>query len=464
MIPANKQILIQRWPALAAKLASYPATLRVFWAEDQSGYPQLRSHCAPDRPFITGSDILRIIRGKSLEDIQEVFLLGIGNGFALDAFLRKAPQDCRIFQFLINPEHLLLLLRERDVNAQLADPRLELIDASCDQGKALSEALQDKRPHKREIFYDASSIANPPPDLAALCEILRRRHALAESQRISAPLLAENIRRNRQRIEASPDLSILAGALRERAVVIVAAGPSLDRNIDALTEASGYLPIICVDTAYRRLHQAGISPDAIAISDPNKISLRHFEALPLESPLIFLASASWHVIAQHRGPLWPLFAANDPRSGPLAAELGRSEVDVCGTVTYFAAEAAMMLGASTLIFAGLDLALSGGKSHCSASRSSPPGKGGIWVDATDGSQVECTADLNRFRLAFEERAAALPRHRFIDATEGGARIAGFEISTLSDAIDSYKGDRWQNIFYPGADTSAAQKRGDDLAY
>lgn len=51
-------------------------------------------------------------------------------------------------------------------------------------------------------------------------------------------------------------------------VIIVSAGPSLDKNVKELRKAQGKAFIIVVDAALRTVLQAGVQPDIVCTIDP----------------------------------------------------------------------------------------------------------------------------------------------------------------------------------------------------
>ena len=78
--------------------------------------------------------------------------------------------------------------------------------------------------------------------------------------------------------------------------IVVAAGPSLNKNIDELKRAKGKAFIIAVDTAIKPLLKKGIIPDMFAIVDGKKpIELVQNEEVK-KIPLLTSISASHDVL------------------------------------------------------------------------------------------------------------------------------------------------------------------------
>ena len=88
---------------------------------------------------------------------------------------------------------------------------------------------------------------------------------------------------------------------RDMPAIVVAAGPSLNKNIDELKRAKGKAFIIAVDTAIKPLLKKGIIPDMFAIVDGKKpIELVQNEEVK-KIPLLTSISASHDVLEYHTG-------------------------------------------------------------------------------------------------------------------------------------------------------------------
>lgn len=269
------------------------------------------------------------------------------------------------------------------------------------------------------------------PRVVAATERVRHEHRLAP---LVAPILRENYRRNLAAASAATGLSSLRGALAGLPAILVAAGPSLDEAAPALCGLEARAPILCVDTALRRLAQVGVQPELALTIDPHRASVRHVEGLAFTAPLGFLPSAFPEVLARHRGPRLVAFPRGDRLGEALDACSGKGLVGVGGTVAYFALEVALQLGCEPVILVGLDLALRGVQHHCTGAVAYAAPRARLWVPGQAGGEVETTAALDRFRHALELRIAELPGRTFVNTSPSGARIAGTLSCPLSGAL------------------------------
>ena len=116
-------------------------------------------------------------------------------------------------------------------------------------------------------------------------------------------LCTENVVNNLHFIKDSNYMPELAGILPKNVpAIIVAAGPSLDKNIDQLKKAEGKSFIIATDTAVKFLIAHDINYDAIITIDPRK-SLKHLK--------------------DERCFKYPIFTLLDARNGILEMNVGR---------------------------------------------------------------------------------------------------------------------------------------------
>lgn len=157
----------------------------------------------------------------------------------------------------------------------------------------------------------------------------------------------------------------------EKTAAIIAAGPSLEKNISKLKEEREKFYIIATDTAFKILLRHEVSPDAVFSVDGQFVSINHFlqktEYAPLfifeltanhnavkkisekENNVLFTVSAHpLEQLAKSRSP--ESFFQNDSSSG---------------TVTIAAIDFALKTGFSKILVFGADFAYSNGKTYAS---------------------------------------------------------------------------------------------------
>lgn len=225
----------------------------------------------------------------------------------------------------------------------------------------------------------------------------------------------------------------------KRAAIVVAAGPSLDKNVKELQRAKNRACIIAVDTALKTLLKAGVVPDLALLVDPAKDpSLFDREEL-LTIPLCTSVFANSVIMKRHTGRKF--FATTDTE---FTEELARRydkkmyTMHSGGSVANNAFSVAGMMGFKTIILVGQDLAYPNGRVHSAEAYENEAeielSDRYFQVEDIYGGKVYTEANMDAYRRWFEEQIDFNPDYRIIDATEGGAKIRGAEIMPLSDAI------------------------------
>lgn len=296
-------------------------------------------------------------------------------------------------------------------------------------------------------------------------DLLRRALANArDNARIQIErgvIMQSNIIRNLPAIARSMTLDAVARRFVDVPAAIVGAGPSLNRTIDALREASPGVLIVASDTALRPLLRRGIQPHIVASCDPLQLNCRHFLDIPSlgEAILAYLPETNAGILEQFtEHPR--LLCLHDLQSKLLQRAAGALGVHKTFrrrmNVGYCAFILAQEMGCSPIILTGMDLAVSpGGLSHADGTANASvvavaeDGKLArlqgavetgdmpmVSVEAYGGGQTLTFAYFYQILLALEQSIASMPG-RVIDATEGGAKKHGAEQMTLRDALRRY---------------------------
>ena len=225
--------------------------------------------------------------------------------------------------------------------------------------------------------------------------------------------------------------------------IVVAAGPSLNKNIYELKKAKGKAFIVAVDTAIKPLLKAGIVPDMFFIVDALKpIKLVEIDGAE-KIPLVTSLNAAPEVLDYHKGKKF--FYDDYYRFAEkimMRSGLRWGGVASGGSVATNAFSLLYKIGLKTIILVGQDLALTGNKSHADGTFEDTMPQLDVsncqWVDGNYEKKVPTRTDLYTFLNWYVETIRECKEHekelRVINATEGGAKIEGTEVMTLKDAI------------------------------
>lgn len=231
---------------------------------------------------------------------------------------------------------------------------------------------------------------------------------------------------------------------RDIPAIIVAAGPSLNKNIKELKRAKGKAFIIAVDTAIKPLASEKIIPDMFAIVDGRKpLELINTEDAK-KIPLLTSISAANSVLSFHTGKKF-FYNEGYVYINSMFYRNGESfETVACGgSVATSAFALAFMIGIDTIILVGQDLALTGNKTHADGTfqekMETIDTSHSIMVPGNIEKEVPTRGDFKMYLEWYNQYIKDCKEYRkqfkVINATEGGAKIDGTEVMTLKDAID-----------------------------
>lgn len=204
--------------------------------------------------------------------------------------------------------------------------------------------------------------------------------------------------------------------------IIVAAGPSLDDNLDFLKENQGKKTVIAVGTVFRKLLECGIMPDMVAVLDPQERTYRQIEGLEEEKvPMLVAVTAYWKFAANYQGDkyLIPLMGVHEEKEKEEPWAIG-------GTVTHLAIEAAVRFGAEKIYLVGVDLAYPNGLSHAEGTldRAVKSTEDMLAVKGVGASTVYADSMFITYRKWIEDRIALTPQIAYYNMSRVGAKIAG----------------------------------------
>ncbi len=238
------------------------------------------------------------------------------------------------------------------------------------------------------------------------------------------------------------------GMRKDRPALIVAAGPSLNKQMPLLVQNQDLFTIIAVDKVWPILKTHGIVPDAILALDP--------ESLP-SWPRNEIAEGTAFCVDIGCGSklLWSndqnhLLTCANMAVYQILKELGVkvSLLSTGGSVATSAFALAERLEANPIVFIGQDLALTGGQDHAvgymnpyDADLLTARVEAGFDVEGYYGGRLRTERQLLTYKTWFESRIKALPEKLIINATEGGARIEGalqLPFATVCQEIRSAK--------------------------
>lgn len=406
---------------------------------------------ATDDPEIETSQFLNMVPESSA---GVVLLLGMGLGYTLRAVLRERSEIRYLVLFERDPGIFRRALQALDLSSTLPDSRLILCFSP--DAEEISEALA---PAARVLQLESIHTLNHLPCFAADPEGYQKLADMvftcANSFNVGGQTklhFGASFTANRFKQLASIHHDHLLESLRDVfpdvPAIIVAGGPSLDKNIHRLRSAKGKAVIIAVDTVLPALLAHGVTPDFVTSIDPQDITYEKIGSAAPDVRDISLVCMPWVApkvpkMFPTTGVFWA-FTANHIESWMNRLLGGDILTGGAGTVAHLNMTTALMLGCSPVIFVGQDLAYTGFKDHADHTVLTAEGELSKlmnspelqWVDGIDGEKVPTSRGFFSDKRHFEAVIKSNPGH-YINATEGGAHIEGTEVMTLEAALHEH---------------------------
>lgn len=230
--------------------------------------------------------------------------------------------------------------------------------------------------------------------------------------------------------------------------IIVAGGPSLNKNIHLLPEAKGRAVIIAADTVLPALLAQGVTPDFTSCIDMDDITFEKIITATPDAINTSLVCSAWATSAVVKNfpvrQVYWTFMAQHMEIWLNQLVGGKIFTTGAGTVAHMNFLAACLLGCSPIVFVGQDLAFSEQSHALHTSLTTNDGQKSLfdrqeilWVDGYGGEKVPTSRSFLGFKHHFEQAMLASSDRQFINATEGGVRLDGTEELSLQEVLSRY---------------------------
>ncbi len=474
----NRQLLLRRFPLLARRVEREPDDPNLRLVVNSSGVPNAaivregRARFLHESQNPIGQAETVIAKNSRAQDRWNFAVLGMGMGY-LPLLLTERKPNAPRFLLVFEPSVAVFRLacQHVDLEPLLGDPSVHFI-VGHPSSREIENALFANRWNL--ISNDIMTIVHPPtadlfPDWIRQTQTLfssacQRLQGTMTTILLDGPRVAENLVRNLPTYIASPGIRPGNATLRNCPAVIVAAGPSLRRNVHLLRDVHKKAVTIVVDTAFERVLKAGGKPHFVITADPSNLNERHFprsDYSRFNTRLIYDNCAHPGIPRKFPGKAitysarrGPFFEWLDRMSG------GKGLIRPGAMVSQIAMNIAAFWGCRPIILVGQDLSLDpqSGDTHFEEAaikrtvrfidgdphhamypsitsdeyREEPI----FWVDGVNGQPVPTVRYLLDYLRILEENISVL-QVPVLDATEGGARIAGTTSVTLVNALTRY---------------------------
>jgi hypothetical protein len=414
--------------------------------------------CGPYNPRMAADEWAELQVEKKKYPVVVVF--GFGMGYRLRALIEKLPEDYSLLVVEPNPAQLKEVMDVVDCRDLFNDPRLRLVtgdklDTFGDvfedlvNWRNVTQTTQVELPNYRQLYTDLYlEFLDAMQRHVSIKRVLKRTHYQ------QGLIWLRNTIENIPTMFEARSLTTLRDAFEGKPVVVVSAGPSLDKNMDLLKDVRDNVVIVAVDTAVKALKERGIEPHLMVTVDGKNRNYRlNLKPSPFEDvPLVGMLRSYPPIYEESRARKFLLSDGVDARVLNKSL-LGEADINwehttfgVGSSVAHMAYNVARFVGGSPIIFIGQDLAYSEENRYASGIQEdeeySFEEEAEYTAEGIDGEPVPTNETWYTFLRQFQEIIDE--DEHVIDATEGGLKIKNTEIRTLQETLDEY----CQEPFYP----------------
>lgn len=432
----NIELLKLKDATLATKLLSCKDSQKVIVEPTSSGYLTMQVTDATGsyyfhsnvNPYVAAQYFAKQYYNK---DQERYTVLGLGLGYHIKEMLSL---DDGIYIDIIEPdlEVIKCAFEAVDLSWLLENERIHLYFDSDFQ------ILKEKLKGEMQFVIHQPSLRHIQDEKMRLAieKVFIRDSGMRNFSRMFYNNFRENLK------NCSGYVDELEGAFKDKNAIIVAAGPSLDLNIELLKEKPENTIVVAVGTVFKKLIKQGISPDYVVFLDAQKHMVNQIKDVEnLEIPIIVAASACKGLAAGYKGAKYLVCQNGYDRAEEYAREHGYKTYETGGSVSTIALDICLQLGCKEIAYIGLDLAYTGGVSHASSTNYCAKVETNqmIMVDGYNGDKVPATKLFIIYREWIEKRASLEDaKGRVIDATEGGAYKKNLIKKSLRETFEGWK--------------------------
>lgn len=369
---------------------------------------------------------------------ENYFIYGLGLGYhinELEDILIKQDKNYHIYVIECNKDIIKIGKENLNLSRILRNPKISFINME-NKKESYDKIAKILEIDNIKIGIHKPSLNIIPEEFIQLKYLLEEFMMKESTIDGYSNLLDENFQENIKNFQSNVD--VLFNKFENKPLFLVAAGPSLDKNIHQLSRVKDKGLILSVGRAVRSLLAANIIPDYIIITDPSEFLYdMQLKGLDIDVPIIVLSTCDKNVMLKYKGLKYIALQKGYENAEKHAKENDNLVVNTGGSVATTGLDIAIKMGCNPIIFVGQDLAFTDNKTHSKDTFSKEIIKSNTLrkVEDIDGNTIETSKNLYIYLRWIQNRIKEENHIDFIDATEGGARIKGTRIMKLSEVVD-----------------------------
>ena len=429
--------------------------------------------CSRRRPL---DEARRLMEGVDVAAAAIFVVMGFGAGHHVAELVRRVGKSGLIVVFEPDAELLRTVFEHIDHSSWLAEANVVIVTDPDDAG-AMAAAVQGL---EGLVALGVTMVPHPASEgrLAPVrktfdetfSRVVEALTLTARTSLFQSKVTLRNLIQNAEHYALRAGAGELKGSFAGSPAVVVAAGPSLERNIELLSRPGvrDRVVIIAVQTVLKTLLARGIRPHFVTALDYSELSLRFYEGLTKETvagiTLVIEPKVNRAVTDAFPGEI---VCTDEKHLNTLLGSklVGHRGDDVgivpCATVAHLAYHWARFLGCEPVAVIGQDLGFTDGTYYASGAAIHDTWAGELnefntlemmeWqrikrmgsqlMPAADaaGQPVYTDRQMNNYRVQFERdfKADAERGLGTFDCTEGGVAKGHTRVCALSEFLNTF---------------------------
>lgn len=402
-------------------------------------------------------EAIRITENVDLNKDSLILVFGLGLGHHLRALKDKISPDSRVVVFEYNLYVLKRVLDDFDMTDIFGSGQFQLITGNADILQRMTFALFGTNVYYLShnlttLFLPNYYLMYQEEVLLSIQEVKKRITSTLYSFGNSLEDIFCGLINNYQNVDAcieSNAVREIAGIYSGQSIpaIIVAAGPSLDKNIHHIIKAKNKAVIMACDASIRACEKYSVVPDGVAsIERDEEIYINYYKEHEFnEETILFGPTLLWpEIFDAYKGKKILSSKMNDGGENwwkDQFEQLVHVDMGMSSATAAFAY--AIKMGCNPIILIGQDLCYSEGKIHSHLTHTHLQGENndrefdGIFLKDYEGNLMRSNIGYRLFKEWYEYKILTHNDYKIIDATEGGAYIEGSVIMTFEEAIEKY---------------------------
>lgn len=398
---------------------------------------------------------------ENIDENSHVVFYGLGLGFHIDVFTRRYPNtsfslyepSIEVFQHFLNNINLKNSFYD-NLEIILCEYEPEFVDIFL--------SMLFKKINKKIIIMDLPIYENVFKEqynnfFSKFKELIKSKRGNLHTNYAFQKRWIINCMKNLKEILSTPNIILeKQGEFKDKTAIIVAAGPSLNEEIENLRyiKDNGLAYIFSVGSAINTLIYNDIYPHAACTIDPsvkNQLVLEIIKEKGIsEIPMIFGSSVGYETLDNYPGFKYHMITSQDTIATYYLRSNEGNTINIiydAPTVAAATLQLLYVLGFENIILVGQNLGYrdkkrySEGITYSSTEVTDKELESGTWIKDVYGNEILTNNGFNMMRRQIESYINQFPDIKVINTTKGGAKIEGTEFIELREIMKKISNEK-----------------------